>query len=159
MKSRTLRTAVFLMASVMGLSAAAGDSVPFRATFQTAPVPIGPCGEGCFALEIRGTGQATHMGMTEIAGPSEVSVPCDQQTGTSTLTSANGDTIQITFSGTVICEGPTLADPVTFQGAWDAIGGTGRFTGVTGSGTYSGGATGGSGELLLIGDLGTPHTN
>lgn len=153
MKSRIHRTALFLTASLIALPAAAGDSVPFRAVFQTVPVPTGSCGPGCIVLEIGGTGQATHMGRTEIAGPSQVNVPDAQQTGTSTLTSANGDAIVIVFAGTVIFEGPTPADPVTFQGAWNVVAGTGRFIGATGSGTYSGTATGPLGELLLTGQL------
>ena len=151
---------MFLAASLMAWPAAAGsDSVPFSAVFQTVPLPAGSCGPGCLALEIGGTGQATHMGRTEIAGPSQVIVPFLQQTGTSTLTGANGDTIVIAFAGTVNFEGPTQADPVTFQGAWVVIAGTGRFIRATGSGTYSGGATGPSGELLLIGQLSRPAAN
>jgi hypothetical protein len=150
MKSRIHRTALFLTASLIALPAAAGDSVGFRAVFQTVPVPTGSCGPGCIVLEIGGTGQATHMGRTEIAGPSQVNVPDAQQTGTSTLTGADGDTITIEFAGSVIFEGP---DTVTFQGEWSVIAGTGRFTGASGLGTYSGSASGPSGELHLTGQL------
>jgi hypothetical protein len=105
------------------------------------------------------TCRRAHMGRTEIAGPSQVIVPLGQQTGTSTLTAANGDTIVIAFAGTVAFEGPNPSDPVSFQGAWDVIGGTGRFDGARGSGTYSGTAAGPSGELLLTGRLSSPGAN
>ena len=141
---------------MMAMPAAASDLVPFRAVFQTVPVPTGSCGPGCIVLEIGGTGQATHMGRTEIAGPSVVVVPLAQQTGTSTLTGANGDAIVIAFAGRVHFEGPTAADPVTFEGEWEVIAGTGRFEGATGSGTYTGSATGPSGVLLLTGQLSSP---
>ena len=159
MTSRIHRIALLLTVWVIALPAAAGDSVPFRAVFQTVPVPTGSCGAGCIAFEIGGTGEATHMGRTEIAGPSRVIVPFGQQTGTSTLTAANGDTIAIAFAGTVNFEGPNPTDPVSFQGAWDVIAGTGRFDGARGSGTYSGTAAGPSGELLLIGQLSRPRAN
>ena len=153
------RIAIFLVAWGIALPVPAADSVPFRAIFQTVPVPTGSCGPGCIALEIGGAGQATHMGRTVIAGPSQVIIPLGQQIGTSTLTAANGDTIVIVFAGTVDFEGPTPADPVSFQGAWDVIGGTGRFDGATGSGIYSGNAAGPSGELLLTGQLTNRRAN
>jgi hypothetical protein len=159
MKFRIHRTALLLIAWVIAVPAAAGDSVPFHAVFDTVPVPTGSCGPGCIALEIGGTGQATHMGRTEIAGPSQVVVPLGQQTGVSTLTAANGDSIVIAFAGTVTFEGPSPTDRVNFEGQWDVITGTGRFEGASGAGTYSGTAAGPSGELLLTGRLSNPGAN
>jgi hypothetical protein len=144
---------------VAPVAAQSGAMPPFRAVIQTVPVPTGSCGPGCISFEISGTGQATHMGTIECAGPSQVIVPFGQQTGTSTLTGANGDTIVIAFAGTVNLEGPNPTDPVSFQGEWDVIAGTGRFDGANGSGTYSGTAAGPSGDLLLIGHLSNPGGN
>jgi hypothetical protein len=140
----------------MGLRAAATDRVPFRALIDTQPMMVGFCGPGCLQLEISGTGQATHLGRTEVAGPSQVNVALGQQTGTSTLTAANGDTIVIAFAGTVDFQGPNPTDPVSFQGEWQVIAGTGRFEAAEGAGTYSGTSVGAVGNLLLSGSVNSP---
>jgi hypothetical protein len=85
-----------------------------------------------------------------------VNVILGQQTGTSTLMAANGDTIVIAFAGAVNFEGPNPTDPVSFQGEWHVIAGTGRFEGAEGAGTYSGSATGSVGNLLLVGSVSSP---
>ena len=165
MNSRIHRVGLLLVACLIALPAAAGDMVPFRALIDTEPVIVGSCGPGCLLLEIGGTGQATHMGRTDFEGPSEVQINLSDpssgtQTGTSTLTAANGDTIVIAFAGTVEFEGPSPTDPVSFQGTWEVIaGGTGRFEGGTGSGTYRGTAAGPAGILLLAGTVSSPGTN
>jgi hypothetical protein len=157
MRSTVHRIAIVIMAlSLMGLRAAATDRVPFRALIDTEPMMVGFCGPGCLELEISGTGQATHLGRTEVAGPSQVNVILGQQTGTSTLTAANGDTIVIAFAGTVDFEGPNPTDPVSFQGEWHVIAGTGRFEAAEGAGTYSGTAAGSAGNLLLVGSVSSP---
>ena len=97
------------------------------------------------------------MGRTEIQGPSQVDVILGEQSGTSTLTAANGDTLVITFVGTVQLEGPDPEDPVTFDGTWTVIDRViGRFADATGSGTYTGSAAGPAGTLVLIGTVGRP---
>jgi hypothetical protein len=157
MRSTVHRIAIVIMAlSLMGPRAAATTRVPFRALIDTEPMMVGFCGPGCLQLEIRGTGQATHMGRTEVAGPSRVNVILGQQTGTSTLTAANGDTIVIAFAGTVDFEGPNPTDPVSFQGEWHVLAGTGRFEAAEGAGTYSGTAAGSAGNLLLVGSVSSP---
>ena len=164
MNSRIHRVGLLLIASLMALPAAAGDRVPFRALIHTEPVFVGICGPGCFELAIGGTGQATHMGRTEFEGPSRVQINLSDprsgtQTGTSILTAANGDAIEIAFAGTVEFEGPSPTDPVSFQGEWEVIDGTGRFDGATGSGTYSGTAAGPAGILFLDGRVSSPGAN
>jgi hypothetical protein len=149
-------TVVMMTLSLMGLRASATDRVPFRALIDTQPMMVGFCGPGCLQFEISGTGQATHLGRTEIAGPSQVNVALGQQTGTSTLTAANGDTIGIAFAGTVDFHGPNPTDPVSFQGEWHVIAGTGRFDAAEGAGTYSGTSAGSVGNLLLSGSVNSP---
>jgi hypothetical protein len=149
-------TIVVVALSLMGLRAAATDRVPFRALIDTQPMMVGFCGPGCLQLEISGTGQATHLGRTGVAGPSQVNVALGQQTGTSTLTAANGDTIVIAFAGTVDFQGPNPTDPVSFQGEWQVIAGTGRFEAAEGAGTYSGTSVGAVGNLLLSGSVNSP---
>jgi hypothetical protein len=131
-------------------------TVPFRATFATEPVVVGFCGPACLTLDIGGEGQATHLGRTDIAGPSQVDLMSGVQTGTSVLTAANGDTLVIAFEGSAVPEGPTPNDPVNFGGTWEVTAGTGRFENAVGSGTYSGRAAGPVGLLRLIGRVSRP---
>jgi len=159
MNIRIQRVGLFLVGWLIAFPASAGELVPFRAVIHTEPVPVGSCGPGCLDLNISGLGQATHMGRTEIDGPSQVNVILGQQTGTSTLTAANGDTLVIAFAGTVVFEGPEPTDPVSFEGRWDVISGTGRFDDAIGSGTYSGTAAGPVGILLLVGSVSSPGAN
>jgi hypothetical protein len=164
MKLRLRRFALPVIIWLVALGAAAGDLVPFGADLQTVPVPTGLCGPGCIAFEIGGNGQATHMGRTEIAGPSHVQLDATDptlgtQTGTSTLTAANGDAIVIAFAGTVHFLAPPPTGAVSFEGTWELIDGTGRFEGANGSGTYSGTAEGPAGDLRLVGRVSSPGTN
>jgi hypothetical protein len=47
-------------------------------------------------------------------------------------------------------------DPVSFQGEWHVIAGTGRFDAAEGAGTYSGTSAGSVGNLLLSGSVDSP---
>jgi hypothetical protein len=68
-------------------------------------------------------GSGTNRGYFEIAHP----------TGDKTFTS---------FEGTVTATPKPGGPPeVTFEGKWSYVGGTGKFTGITGGGTYKGGLT------------------
>jgi hypothetical protein len=159
MKRRICKLALFLTACWIAVPAFASDLVPFQAVIQTQPTPTGSCGIGCLQLEIGGIGQATHMGRIEINGPSHVDLILERQTGTSVLTAANGDTLVIAFSGTVHLTGPNPNDPVTFEGEWTVIGGSGRFAGAKGAGTYTGSAAGDAGTLVLVGAISRPGGN
>ena len=98
---RPLVAVTFVWALAMPVVPAnAADTVPFHAVINTAPAVVGPCGPTCLALEITGSGQATHLGRMHFDGPSQVDVVSATQTGTSTLMAANGDTLVIEFSGT-----------------------------------------------------------
>jgi hypothetical protein len=147
---------LILIAGLIAFPATAGDLVPFRALIQTVPLPVGSCGIGCLELDISGTGLATHMGGTEMHGPSQVDVILREQTGTSTLTAAHGDTLEIAFAGTVEFESPDPTGPVSFEGTWEVTGGTGRFEDSVGGGTYGGTAEGPAGALLLVGRVSRP---
>jgi hypothetical protein len=133
--------------------AAARPDLPFRASIDTRPVILGPCGPGCLALDIPGSGIATHLGTVTLAGPSRVNLIDATQTPTGTLTAANGDQLVLDIEGTVQFTGPDPAAPVTFSGSWTVQSGTGRFQNASGSGSYSGSAAGPAGELTLTGNL------
>jgi|SRR5688572_6018589 len=147
----TLLTLVFALAAPVVTTAR--PDVPFHASIDTQPTILGPCGPGCLALEIPGSGQATQLGRVTLAGPSRVDLVNATQTATSTMTAANGDTLVLDIEGTVQFTGPGPADPVNFSGSWTVLSGTGRFTHASGSGSYTGSAAGPSGELTLTGSL------
>ena len=101
--------------SVLAAPTAAHHDVPFRALIDTEINVDGECGPGCVVLGIGGTGNATHMGSLQIAGPSQIDFTSFRQSGVSTLTAANGDTLTISFAGTFTPEGPDPAGPVSFE--------------------------------------------
>ena len=139
--------------SLLAAPTGAHQDVPFRAVVDTEINVAGECGIGCVVLAISGTGNATQMGRLQISGPSQIDFTSFLQSGVSTLTAANGDTLTISFAGTFTPEGPDPAGPVSFEGHWKVISGTGRFEGASGGGTYTGGAAGSSGLLILTGAL------
>jgi hypothetical protein len=111
--------------------------VPFRASFETRISIPAPCGPTC-AIDIAGEGQAAHMGRASLDGPSLINFLTGSQTGTSTLTAADGSQLEIAFQGSFSPISPT---DVTFSGSWTAIAGTGRFADADGSGAYQGTAS------------------
>ena len=150
-----MKTLAVIVAVLLGsFPVRADETVPFHATIDTQVAQTGQCGTGCLQLSISGSGHGTHVGRVEIDGPSQINFGTGQQTGTSTLTAADGSTIDITFSGTFV-PGTTPGD-ATFQGNWSATGGTGRFDDVSGGGTYHGSASGETGTLFLDGTLSNP---
>ena len=151
MRSPIAISAIFALLT-LATAGAAAERVPLQAVIATTPAQVGACGPTCIVLSITGSGHASHLGRTDIDGPSHVDVATGEQTGTSTLTGANGETVMITFSGTVDF-GPTPADPVTFAGTFEIVGGTGRFADATGGGTYTGSAAGPAGTLVLDGAI------
>jgi hypothetical protein len=120
-------------------SAAAGDQVPFRASYS---------GKAAFTSDttavFKGTGIASHLGLstnvnhiTVLRGP--VSCPGGfANKNVETLTAANGDKLVLTGPHDVGC--PTRPGVVHGTGDWTVTGGTGRFAGATGQGTFVGGA-------------------
>jgi hypothetical protein len=150
---RGLALACVLALSFCAIPDAAG-TVPFKATIETAITPPTPCGGPLFCLDITGAGRGSHFGLMSIEGPSDLNFATLKQTGTSTLTAADGSTLVISIAGTFV---PDLTGGATFVGDWVAISGTGRSFGEGGSGTYHGSATGaGTGILSIEGQLTNP---
>jgi hypothetical protein len=129
---------VVIMLVLAGLSAQSADaksSVPFKASVVGTLAPTGP---GAFHLT--GAGRAIHLGNVktyvadvQITGGDPVNGPLSDVL-TETLTAANGDTI------TIVCQ--QVATPVSpgspvLDGTdtWTVVGGTGRFSDASGSGT------------------------
>jgi hypothetical protein len=85
-------------------------------------------------------GRSTNDGFVQILGPAPAG-SCDggrAAVNTETLTAANGDTLALVVYDDVSC--PTDSSGLRFHGTghWRVTGGTGRFTGATGQGSFDG---------------------
>lgn len=152
-----MKKLIFALTLSCCATAYAADAVPFKAAIHTDIEFTNSCGPACISLFITGTGQGSHLGRMVIAGPSQIvfdATGVGAQTGTSTLTAADGSTVDISFEG-MSFPGST-PDAVTFEGDWTVVSGTGRFQGESGSGTYEGSAAGPIGVLYLNGTLSNP---
>jgi hypothetical protein len=127
--------ALALAASVADQSTAqAGDQVPFRASYDLelqmiVDLPFG---------HITSTGEAiaTHLGLVTAHSVEEtINLLTGEGVATHQFTGANGDAILVDFVFTAI---PTSETVFVVNGAWQISGGTGRFDGASGSGTYAG---------------------
>jgi hypothetical protein len=138
-------------------SARAGSQVPFNAGFSgeftTEFVP-----PSSLRVLVTAWGNATHLGVSSAVTTDElVSLEDGSGTATFTLTGANQDTVVLatTFQVTVTPGG------FTADGDYTVIGGSGRFSGATGSGlaVASGvntGPTTGVGSLTFAGTISSP---
>jgi hypothetical protein len=116
---------------------AAAGLVPFHARTREMAV-LAPCDPSHVCVSITGTGEATQLGKISeaalfIIDPASAPAPgCTTNTGTMTFTGANGDAITLALEG-INCQ----VTPTTGRGteSYVVIGGTGRFSGATGSGT------------------------
>jgi hypothetical protein len=116
-------------------SNAAARELPFKGTLEGSftfvpdPPPSTFASVGFAPL----TGNATHLGRFTLTGPHRVNVAATPATavGTFEFTAANGDTLRASFTG--------LGTPTATPGIASIVetatimGGTGRFTGATGS--------------------------
>jgi len=157
-----MKKLIFALALSCGTTVYAADEVPFKAAIHTnieMMIPTQLCAPpSCLLLSITGTGQGSHFGHMVIEGPSQIvfapGAQTGAQTGSSTLTAADGSTMDISFEGTSF-PGST-PEAATFEGVWTVVSGTGRFQGESGSGTYEGSAAGPIGVLYLNGTLSNP---
>jgi len=139
-------------------AAQADKQVPFNAAFTTVFVS-----DGNFPIAritVIGEGQVTPLGKATTATTNQlVNLNTGESTATYTFAAANGDTIVLeekflsTFDAT--------SGRVTFDGTYVVKGGTGRFTGATGSGTLSGsavftGPNNGIRSFTLLGTISSP---
>jgi hypothetical protein len=124
--------------------AAAASLVPFHATMNETFLFQAPtCDPNMICSPITGSGQATHLGRTSEAAEVFVDLlnppapNCLSETRTVTLTGANGDQITLALTGQscVTAGQPGTLTVGTAADSWVVTGGTGRFSGATGSGT------------------------
>ena len=130
-----------------------GKVIPFEAHYQTLPRAVADNG-GILTLAILGEGKGTLLGQNVWSAASTVDftseAPPFVQLGHMWFVARNGDWMEGTFEGTA---SPVDAVAVRFEGEYEITGGTGRFSGMTGSGVYSGTANGPTGELSFVGTL------
>jgi hypothetical protein len=122
--------------------AVAAGLVPFHASMNESFI-FQFCDPNLICAPITGSGQATHLGQNIEAGEVFVDLlnspapGCNSETRTVTLTGANGDQITLALTGqTCVTVGqPGTLTTATAADAWVVTGGTGRYSGATGSGT------------------------
>ena len=132
--------ALLLATSFTGI-ASAKPLVPFKAYYPVyAAADFDPvCGCMQQSFTPGGDGIASHMGLSQFHGTAQIWLgdpPSDPmiQKGTGTLIAANGDILTVYYEGTasVIDAGQHIIT----DGWYIVTGGSGRFEGVTGEGTY-----------------------
>jgi hypothetical protein len=154
MKARILLVLLALavvMAGSGSMVAAGGAVVPFKATYVTHPRTVGMEGN-VLTIEIPAEGQATHLGESTWYAEMWVDTnpyPWTQGTDDMTFTAANGDQLFGSYIGQAV---PTETG-VEFWGEIQISGGSGRFEGVTGAGTYWGECGASEGILHFEGTL------
>jgi len=156
---------VMLMAmaaiGIGGNSAFAADThrVPFQGSYS---------GTAAFTSAttalLTGTGIASYLGRSTNENHITVSGPASCPSGFAninieTLTAANGDTLVLTGDHDQAC--PTGPEAVHGIGDWTVTGGTGRFAGATGQGTFDGVADFNKGtfSFQLTGTISAPGGN
>ena len=116
--------------------------------------PSGACPAGaslCGQASIEGFGPAQYLFYVLSFAPT--SNACGDYTATAIFTLGDGSTLTLDESGTACGAGPTFlkgplfvayGNPRTFSATWEVVGGTGQFSGMTGSGTDAGHTAGAS---------------
>ena len=139
----TTMIAAAAVATAAATPAVASPNTKFRGQFAVVETitPDALCGG--FRVSHTGSGSATHLGKatwsaTEcvdlLANPGRAHV----RDGRAVLTSANGDTLQLSYEADGAL--PDAAGNVHVTGPYEVTGGTGRFEGATGGGTLTGDA-------------------
>jgi hypothetical protein len=106
----------------------AGDAVPFKASVTTTSVTL--ISLEPFSLHIEAAGAGTHLGTAALSSNTTwTPVPGGVWfSGVGTITAANGDEIHYVAYG--------WSYPGAADGDYQITGGTGRFAGATGSGSF-----------------------
>jgi hypothetical protein len=142
-------TVALVAALCLGVAApvsAADPERPFAGHDRVADTLLAPSGcpaGAAWRYSATGTGWFLHLGITSVAVTHCTFVDMATGTGsfgpgTITLTSANGDQLELVHQGTFRIEMTPNGPSSIFEMTWVADGGTGRFADATGSGTTHG---------------------
>jgi hypothetical protein len=131
--------ALLTLVGVTTQIATAKQAVPFRAVLVTINEQPAPCGEAHLCIPVDGHGVASHLGLVHETGQVEIDLtsqsgPCTNNVRTMLLTAANGDQLSLTINGVNCDTGATSGITGISHDTWVVTGGTGRFSGATGSG-------------------------
>src|SRR5579871_5585190 len=137
-RSHLLTALVGILSLTLVTAAVAADQVPFKGNLSLLNVPA-PNNEGCpggaVRFDVTGGGYMTHMGAVTLLESVCLNPVDGTFTAQFTLSAANGDTVSATAAGYTV---PTSQITFIVHGQWAVTGGTGRFTGATGSGSAIG---------------------
>ena len=127
-----IRHILVMTAFALGLTAApvaAQQFVPIKGEFTTTFVLSFP------TLAIAGVGNVSHLGLTTEYSDHTLDL-LGNQTGTTVFIAANGDQLFATYVGTA--SPPDVNGIITFSGTQTFTGGTGHFSGATGTAQLQG---------------------
>ena len=148
------------LALLIGASTASfGAQVPFSGVFDT--VAESTVNFPFASVHVVGEGQATYLGLTATETTDQlVNLLTGQGTATYTFAGADGSELKVAFVFQAI---PLPSEPgLSLPGAWTVVGGTGRFTGASGSGVADGkvifiSETTGLGRFTMDGTISAPR--
>ena len=148
-----------VLTSLAPFAVQAESDVPFQATWESL-ISIEPLVPPLFAVSGLGAGKALHLGdMTAQSITEVVNLATGEGAASYRFTAANGDDVFLTFLFLGI---PTSPTAFSIAGDWQVTGGTGRFEGASGSGTYTGqvefvSLTDAVGTFALEGTISSPN--
>ncbi len=146
---------LFVALTVVGLSGGTAFGNPNNRPFKTVASGTGTlaygCEDACLTATFVGHATSSHLGTG--AWSAVLTVPfsgaypsgsgvCAPATGTATLTAANGDDVNFTYTGTVCAAGDIFTSAHSFTGTYSITGGSGRFDDASGTGNITAGDDG-----------------
>lgn len=138
--SRWRISTAILLGFALGTHAFAGQAlgavVPFKGRDVGGFELPGTCSDGSAQVVISGSGTATHLGRYTFASNECFDPTSGEFSGTPAFRAANGDTIVGTYSGQVF--GTDDPDVIRYEEELRITGGTGRFSGASGTITVLG---------------------
>jgi hypothetical protein len=108
----------------------ARPAVPIRGTCEAAIQPAAPVSPGVIRQLDLGTCRLSHLGVSELVSDKLINLAAGTQTAEVIFTAANGDMLYASGSGT---NSMTAPGQVAFRVELTITGGTGRFSGATGT--------------------------
>ena len=127
--------AAIILIAALGIPAAAQKQVPFKGTIQGQDTDKGFTSPGMFLVESNGTGNGILLGRFTFILETTINVAELTDTGVAHFKSANGDTLDATFTSVMPAQLTPTPDGVVFsiREIFTITAGTGRFAGAQGS--------------------------
>ncbi len=130
-----------LLFGVLATGASASHHTPFKGTFNEQFVPSTPCPTGFLCANASGTGSTSVIhnatesfyGVVDLA-LSDPTTHCSPDSATGSISGRTPNVLFVSSAGS-FC--PTSQSTGTDNGSFVIVGGTGRFAGATGGGTYT----------------------